>query len=57
MDESFELRDLIAIINRQRRLIGYFFCLAVGIALLINNLVPPVYEAAATMRVKYARSE
>jgi len=55
MDESFELRDLVAIINRQRRLIGYLFCLAVGIALIINNVVPPVYEASATMRVKLSR--
>ncbi len=56
MEENFELRDLVAILNRQRKLIAYFFCISVGIALLINVFMPPVYEAAATMRVKIART-
>jgi polysaccharide chain length determinant protein (PEP-CTERM system associated) len=56
MEENFELRDLVAIIERQRKLITYLFCVSVGIALLVNVFVPPVYEAAATMRVKIART-
>ncbi len=55
MEENFELRDLVAILDRQRKLIAYLFCISVGIALMINVFVPPVYEAAATMRVKIAR--
>ena len=55
MNEGLELRDLVEIIKRHRKLIGYILCIAIMIALAINNVTPPTYEANVTMRVKYSR--
>lgn len=55
MGDGLELRDLVGIINRQRKLIAYVFSLAIIIALLFNNLVSPTYEANVIMRVKYSK--
>lgn len=49
--EPLELRSLLSIIRRRRKLIYYSFCMAMLLAVIVN-LMPPTYEAKVTIRVK-----
>lgn len=53
MDENtLDLRDILKILKKRRKLIFMVFSAFVGIALIISFLLPPTYEAETTLRVK-----
>lgn len=51
--EQLDLRSLLAIVTRRRKVVYITFCLAMILAIIIN-LTPPTYEAKVTLRVKPA---
>jgi uncharacterized protein involved in exopolysaccharide biosynthesis len=51
--EPLDLRSLLAIVTRRRKVVYITFCLAMILAVIIN-LTPPTYEAKVTLRVKPA---
>jgi len=51
--EQLDLRSLLAIVTRRRKVVYISFCLAMILAIIIN-LTPPTYEAKVTLRVKPA---
>lgn len=51
--EQIDLRSLLAIVTRRRKVVYISFCLAMILAIIIN-LTPPTYEAKVTLRVKPA---
>jgi len=51
-ENTLDLRDILKILKKRRRLIFTVFSAFIGIALLINFLLPPTYEAETTLRVK-----
>jgi len=57
VSDGLELRDIVDIINRHHKLILCSLALAIGIALLVNNIIPPKYEANVTMRIKVSKQE
>lgn len=53
MDENIlDLRDILKILKKRRKIIFKVFSVFVGFALLISFLLPPTYEAETTLRVK-----
>lgn len=53
MDENtLDLRDILKVLKKRRRLIFTVFSAFVSIALIISFLLPPTYEAETTLRVK-----
>lgn len=53
MDENtLDLRDILKILKKRRRLIFTVFSAFISIALIISFLLPPTYEAETTLRVK-----
>ncbi|WP_346355405.1 GumC family protein [Azotosporobacter soli] len=53
--EQFELKDMLAILKRRRRVIYYSILLTVSIAILINMFSATLYESTVSLRVKYYR--
>lgn len=49
--DQLDLRSLLSIVTRRRKVIYTTFCLAMLLAIIVN-LSPPTYEAKVTLRVK-----
>lgn len=53
MDENtLDLRDILKILKKRRKLIFTVFSAFVSMALILSFLLPPTYEAETTLRVK-----
>jgi len=51
-ENTLDLRDILKILKKRRKLIFTVFSSFISIALLISFLLPPTYEAETTLRVK-----
>ncbi|WP_319402516.1 GumC family protein [uncultured Anaeromusa sp.] len=56
MEEKWELRQLVDVVRRHSKIIYCACALFIGAAFALNHILPPQYQATATMRVKYSRS-
>jgi uncharacterized protein involved in exopolysaccharide biosynthesis len=56
-DGEFSLRDLLTVVFKRRRLILSFFLTTVVVTTLATFLLPPTYEATASILVKKASAE
>ena len=54
-DTTLDLRSIIANVRKRRILIVQVFGICIILALLACFLVPPTYEAEATLRIKQSR--
>jgi succinoglycan biosynthesis transport protein ExoP len=54
-ETTLDPQDLLRILRKRRKLITLFFLIAVSSATLISCLLPKVYEAETTLRVKQAK--
>lgn len=53
MDETtLDLRDIIKMLKKKRKLIVSTFLIFVVLSTVINFIIPPTYEAEATLRIK-----
>ena len=53
MDETtLDLRDIIKILKKRRRIIINIFLACVFLAALVSFIIPPTYEGEATLRIK-----
>ena len=51
-ETTLDLRDIIKVLKKKRKLIAYTFMTFVVLATVISFIIPPTYEAEATLRIK-----
>lgn len=56
MEQQRELKHLVDVIRRHSKVIYYTCALFLGLALVLNHVLPLQYQALSTLRVKYSRS-
>jgi polysaccharide chain length determinant protein (PEP-CTERM system associated) len=54
-ENTLDLRDIVKILKKQRKLIVKVFLGFVALAVIISFIIPPTYEAEATLRVKQSK--
>lgn len=54
-ENALDLRDILKIVKKRRKLITRTFFGFVGAAIIISFLIPPTYEAETTIRVKQSK--